>query len=195
MPRTRFTDIARQATVPLAGWAGLLGLPTVALADCAELPEARLEATLGGAISARIDWHGAALECDGMARPDGQGQRLRFRGPLEPGVMLTVVIGIDGLTGGNTGRELPANLTLVVEEQGLFFGSRQQDSCWADIVENTTQGGVPRVRGEVYCVRGLAALGAKASVSVSNLRFTGSPGGAADADDAREAEHAGLAPR
>ena len=180
--------------VPLALSTWLLGSTGSALAECAGLADGRFEATLGGAISATLDWQGSALECDAMPRPDGEGQRLRFRGPLEPGVMLTVVIGIDGLVAGRTGRELPANLTLVVEEHGLFFGSRQQGVCWADVMENAPEGETHRVRGEVYCVRGLAALGAEASVSVTDLRFTGTLGPDADGDGEEDAEHAAITP-
>lgn len=182
MHRTRFTDITRQLAVPLGACACLFALP--AQAECDALPEARFEARLGGAINATLDWSGAELSCDAMARPDGEGQRLRFRGPLAPDLMLTVVIGIDGLVPGMAAQELPVNLTLVLEEQGRFFSSRQQDSCWADVTENRPAGRGHRLSAEVYCVRGLAALDTEASVSVASLRFTGPFGLPADEEHA-----------
>lgn len=171
MPRPRPTDITRLTAVPLA--AGLLVAMMPAKADCGGLAEARFEAQFAGAISAALDWRGAELACDAMPRPDGEGQRLRFSGPLAPGLVLTVVVGIDGLIPGRSARELPVNLTLVVEEQARFFSSRQLDSCWADVSENVPAAGGYRLDAEVYCVRGLAALDTEASVSVGTLRFTG----------------------
>jgi hypothetical protein len=135
--------------------------------------EGMLTATLRGAVNTQLDWHGAEVDCDGMPRPE-DGSRLRFRGELETGAPLTVLIGIDDLAPGITGREMPANVTLVFEGTGLFFGSRQQAGCWADVADNLPlQGTGWRVSGEIYCVRGLAEIGGKTSVTITALKFIG----------------------
>jgi hypothetical protein len=135
--------------------------------------EGVLAATLRGAVNTQLDWRGAEVDCDGMPRP-ADGSRLRFRGELETGAPLTVLIGIDDLAPGVTGREMPANVTLVFEGTGLFFGSRQQTGCWADVADNLPLPGSGwRVSGEVYCVHGLAEIGGSTSVTITELKFTG----------------------
>lgn len=159
---------------------------------CPEGVDGHFEVTLSGALVADIDWRGSALDCEGMPRPGDGGGRLRFSGELEPGVGLVVVIGIDTLAPGVKARELPANLTLVVEGQGLFFGSMQQSHCWADILANEPLGLQGHlVRGEIYCVRGLPQVGGGASVSITDLRFVGllAP---ADDDDDDDDDHASM---
>jgi len=153
---------------------------------CPEGMEGMLAVTLSGAVNTQLDWRGAEIECDGMPRPE-DGGRLRFRGELETGVPLTVLIGIDDLAPGVTGREMPANVTLVFEGTGLFYGSRQQTGCWADVADNLPLPGLGwQVSGEVYCVRGLAEIGGNSSVTITALKFTGAL--------AAEGEHAPADP-
>lgn len=168
----RLTDPARWLAVPLLALA-TAWLPDSAVA-CEALPEAALRASLGGALTAELDWQGAELECSGMPRPDEAGGRLQFSGPLPGGGRLGVVIGIEALRPGVTGRELPTNLTLVIEAEGRFFSTRQQPGCWADIEDNDAlAGGGYRVRGRMWCMRGLAEVGGEGSISVPALAFTG----------------------
>lgn len=142
--------------------------------DCPPAADGRLEGSLRGALQADIGWHGETLACDGMQRPDGLGGRLYFAGDLADGSRLTVVIGVDRLREGLTGRELDANLTLVLQDRGLFFGSRQREGCWADVQRNEPlDGGGHRVSGEVWCVRPLVQIGGDAAVTVPSLNFSG----------------------
>lgn len=174
MQTSRFTDSPRSPAVPRLALIALMAPMISGALACPPGVEGRLEVKLSGALAADIDWQGPALNCEGMPRPDAGGARLRFSGELEPGVGLAVVIGIDSLAPGITTRELPANLTLVVEGRGLFFGSMQQSHCWADIISNTPQGKFGHlVRGEIYCVRGLPQVGGGASVGITDLRFVG----------------------
>ncbi|MCC5862644.1 MAG: DUF192 domain-containing protein [Gammaproteobacteria bacterium] len=171
-PPPRLTDPARRLAVPLLALAAL-GIPLGGEA-CEALPEAHLSASLGGTLTAELDWQGDVLECSGMPRPDQAGGRLQFRGPLPGGGRLGVVIGLEGLAPGVTAQELPANVTLVIEPEGRFFSTRQQTGCWADVEGNVAlaDGGY-RVSGQLWCVRGLAEVGGEGSVSVPQLAFTG----------------------
>ncbi|MCC5869861.1 MAG: hypothetical protein JJU27_15265 [Gammaproteobacteria bacterium] len=190
MRTSRFTDSPRSPAVPRLALIALLAAMTSTALACPEGVDGHFEVTLSGALVATIDWQAPALHCEGMPRPDAGGGRLRFSGELEPGVDLAVVIGIDGLAPGVKTRELPANLTLVVEGQGLFFGSMQQSHCWADILANEPVGSQGHlVRGEIYCVRGLPQVGGGASVGITDLRFVGLLAPEADDDDD---DHASL---
>ncbi len=174
MPRlpSRLTDPARRVAVPLLALAALC-LPGGGEA-CEALPEARLSASLGGALTGELDWQGAELACSGMPRPDQAGGRLQFRGPLPGGGQLGVVIGIEGLRPGVTAQELPANVTLVIEAEARFFSTRQHAGCWADIDANDAlETGGYRVSGHLWCIRGVAEVGGEGSVSVPRLVFTG----------------------
>src|SRR3954468_9877190 len=98
---------------------GMPGTAT-ALAPPQCLPGERgfLRAKLRGAIEAEPDWHGAGLQCEGGARPDGSGVRVSFLGPADlEGRHLRLVFGIDAKPGVGTSRAVPTNVTIIVEGQ------------------------------------------------------------------------------
>lgn len=133
-----------------------------------------------GGVRASIDWNAGTLECEGMPRPNGEGARLRFAGPLAAADgqrQLAFILGLPDLVEGETAVELPTNVTLMEEGTGRFFGTREADKCWTDIetherlqpVESSTY----RISGVLYCMAPLADLNGKSSISFADLRFTG----------------------
>ena len=160
----------------------LLPTPLHAQEPLSTVPPCPLEAqgyfsaSLRGTLDADLDWHGAALACDGMPRPDGSGGRLLFGGEFDDGTGLSLVLGIESLAPGRTGEALPVNITLVVRDRGQFFGSRQQSGCWADIRENRPLEGRPdrfRIAGVAWCVRVLPEIGGDGAVSLPSAEFAG----------------------
>ena len=139
-----------------------------------------VSASLHGAISAAVDWRGAGLTCEGMPRPDDDGARLRFAGSLTDAGgerRVAIIFGIAGLTRGETGRELPTNVTLIEEGAGRFFGTPDQAGCWTDLDYQDAlrdgPGGRYAIGGTVYCVSPLAELNGGSSISSTELEFSG----------------------
>ena len=178
---------------PTAAW--LVVLPM--LAACSpESPQApvnlaaacpadgALVANVFGSLEGRLEWRGEELECEGMPRPHGQGARLRFEGPAFAGSeaeRLAFIIAMPTLDKGQTGNELQAGVTLMLEDTGRFYSSPEQAGCWADIDahEPATGSGGPgnsneyRIAGLLYCLSPLAELNGTASVSILDLEFSG----------------------
>ncbi len=135
---------------------------------------------LYGSIRASIDWRAGDLTCTGMPRPDGEGARVRLSGPLGmkgENRTLAFILGLPDLEVGQTGKELPTNVTLIEEGAGRFFGSRGTSDCWTDVRSQERVGGEDedtyRIEGTLYCVSPLAELNGNTSVTFTELNFTG----------------------
>jgi len=136
-----------------------------------------LVAEIYGGVRASIDWDAGELECQGMPRPNGEGARLRFAGPVgtaDGERRLAFILGLPDLHRGETGKELPTNVTLMEEGAGRFFGTQDAVNCWTDIEthEQIEQGGY-RISGILYCVAPLADLNGNSNISFTDLTFTG----------------------
>jgi len=137
-------------------------------------------AEIYGGVRASIDWDAGVLQCQGMPRPNGKGARLRFAGPAATAAgdrQLAFILGLPDLRPGETGRELPTNVTLMEEGTGRFFGTRDAANCWTDIEthEQLQPAGPPdyRISGILYCVSPIAGLDGNSSISFADLTFTG----------------------
>lgn len=137
-------------------------------------PESRLDTRLYGAIDQRLEWSPGSLQCESMGRPQREGIRLRFSGPAgESEVQLTVIIALPGLSAGESGKELAANLTLIEDSAGRFYGSKGKDSCWADIEQEllSADGTTYVVSGKVYCINPLAQINGEGSIRFEEIEF------------------------
>lgn len=139
-----------------------------------------LAVELYGGIRAAIDWRADELSCTGMPRPDGEGARIRFSGPMGSGDeirTLAFILGLPNIEVGRTGTELPTNVTLIEEGTGRFFSTQDINGCWTDIAAHEPvdggAGSLYRVEGTLYCVSPLAELNGNANVTFTELKFTG----------------------
>ena len=136
-----------------------------------------LQTELYGAIAGRISWGHADIQCSGMRRPEGRGARLRFAGPFEPGDRrLALIIAIPGLERGLTGDEYESNVTLMEEGSGRFFSTASLGNCLTNVtrVDALDESGDRfAISGKLYCVAPLAEVNGAASVSISDLHFSG----------------------
>lgn len=85
--------------------------------------DGQLTVELYGAIRTSIDWRAEVLSCTGMPRPDGDGARVRWSGPISTsGVARTLafILGLPGLEPGQSGTELPTIVTLIEVGTGRF---------------------------------------------------------------------------
>ena len=156
--------------------------PAVAPIDCIE--GGHLAVQTFGVIKTDIDWNDTDIQCEGMQRPNEKGARLRFSGEIDSanGVRpLAFILSIPDLEQGATGDELATRVTLIEEENARFFSTREADICWSNITEQTplvdSDGtDIPhfyRIKGLTYCVAPIAELNGAASVTLSDLEFTG----------------------
>jgi hypothetical protein len=141
------------------------------------------EAEIFGAIETRLEWRDADLECEGMPRPHGKGARLRFAGTGNAdgeNLDLAFIIALPDLEQGQSGRELPAGVTLMEESAGKFFSTPEPSTCWADIThhdllqgDQADAGTRYRIGGSLYCVSPLAEVNGARNVTFTDVRFTG----------------------
>lgn len=144
-------------------------------------PDGALRTELHGGFEATLAWQGEHLECTGMPRPRGAGARLRFAGnAVIDGEerRLAFIIALPGLEPGDTPPELPASVTLIEEDAGRFFSTRDAEVCWADIERQDALVDDPdasryAIGGLLYCVEPLAELHGSGSIMLGDLRFSG----------------------
>ncbi|MEN9704418.1 MAG: hypothetical protein RLZZ393_297 [Pseudomonadota bacterium] len=148
--------------------------PTNGDSTCIPGAPAHLSARLRGAIDADLDWPDGALSCEGGPRPDGSGLRLTVAGPLAPGGRtLRFVFGIDTRTPG-ADRDLPTNLTLIVEGAGLLFATRGADKCTVDRLRQaptTADGARRRIEVRGFCTGPATSTDGEARVLVERFDF------------------------
>ena len=139
-----------------------------------------LRARIRGAFNLDINWHNADLECDGGPRPDGNGVRVSFAGPLRAdGRRLRMVFGVGAVHEGRAGRELPTNLTVIFEGEQRLFATRGDDHCTIDELRQERVGalGGPkrawRIVARGFCISPVSALDSAARILVSRFDFAG----------------------
>jgi hypothetical protein len=155
--------------------------PPAAEAPC--FGSGRFRAQTWGAIETEIDWGADDMSCDGMQRPDEAGARLHFAGPVDGDSevrKLAFILAIPQLSEGVAGRELSTRVTLIAEDEGRFFSTREAEVCWSNIEQQAAwpvdgNAGSPtyRVSGLLYCVAPIAELNGTASVTLSDVTFSG----------------------
>ena len=104
------------------------------ISRCAENGYFKVEAF--GAVTARIDWDGDSLACEGMPRPRGQGARLRFAGDIGPAAEqhpFAIILSIPELNKGRAANELPTRVTLIEGNDVRFFSTQDSHICWSDV--------------------------------------------------------------
>jgi hypothetical protein len=127
-----------------------------------------------------VDWRNAELECEGSARPDGNGIRLSFAGPLRSdGRRLRMVFGVARTAEGAAGSALPTNLTVIFEGEQRLFATRGDDKCTVDKLQQERVGAVGgdvrsyRVVASGFCTEPANTLNDKERIVVSSFDFAG----------------------
>jgi hypothetical protein len=133
----------------------------------------RLEMQISGEFEKVIAWDNAGTQCEGGPRPTGEALRLMFSRDDDG---LLVVLGITGLARGATGSGLLANLTIVRQGMGRFYGSLGADACVVGITEHSplpASGGAWRVGGHGRCEAAIDAIAREGEIRVAPFVFTG----------------------
>ena len=157
-------------------------IASIPLAGC--IQDGRLSTTTFGAIESELDWRKPELRCEGMQRPRGKGARLRFAGEVGSGddaLGLAFILSIPDLVRGEKATELATRVTLIDEENARFFSTREASVCWSNVSQQSRLKDVAgveienhyRISGITYCVAPIAELNGPASITLSELQFTG----------------------
>ncbi len=136
-----------------------------------------VRARIRGALDVDVSWKDAQLECAGEARPDGSGLRMSFAGPGPGGKVMRLVFGMRAAREGAPGRELPTNLTVLLDG-GRVFATRGDDKCTMD---QLTQRPLParpglrswRIEGRGFCVAPANSLAGPGRILISRFDFAG----------------------
>jgi len=135
-----------------------------------------VRARIRGALNLDLNWKDAELECGGEARPDGSGLRVSFAGPGPGGKVLRLVFGVRAAHEGAAGKELPTNLTVLVDG-GRVFATRGDDKCTMDQLSQRPLPGKGarawRIEARGFCVAPANALAGKGRILVSRFDFAG----------------------
>ncbi len=134
-----------------------------------------LRTTFYGEFSGPIDWSSGDVDCEGMARPDGEGARLRFAGRSND-LAMAIIIAMPDLERGATAQELGSNMTVIEEGSGRFFSTSGLGNCWTDVSEQQAtddSGDAYFIAGTLYCIAPLAEINGDSSVTVRELQFGG----------------------
>lgn len=138
--------------------------------------EGFVQGDLFGAIELSLLWDNAGTACEGMARPDDGGARLRFARRWDDSDSdLVLILGISGLSEGQTGNGFSANATLIDERDGRFFSNGGVPNCWVDIYQHESIDEKSRfsINGILYCSGALANTNGDGSVRARDVRFAG----------------------
>jgi hypothetical protein len=152
---------------------GAAGDATDAAVECIPGGGGRLQLAVSGDFDAELDWRNAGTRCDGGPRPAGDALRLMFNRDDEG---LLIVIGITGLARGATGSGLLANVTVVRQGLGLFYGTLGADACIVDVEGNVAEPGFAdayRVSGHGRCAAAIEAIGREGEIRIAPFSFTG----------------------
>jgi len=154
--------------------------PSAAIAGCLGTQSTYLRAQLRGALEADLDWSGAALACEGSARPNGDGVRISLSGPLDAsGRTLRMLIGVPTLPGRASATALPANVTLIIEDGKRVYSTRGDDKCTLDtLTQEPLPGGSEyartyRISGRGFCVDPASSLDQNGRVFINRFDFAG----------------------
>jgi hypothetical protein len=159
---------------------GSSSAPPAAVAGCLGTPSTFLRAQLRGALEADLNWSGAALACEGSARPNGEGLRISLAGPLDAsGRTLRMLIGVPTLPGTTSAAALPANVTLIIEGDKKLYSTRGDDKCTLDsLTQEALPGGSEyahpyRISGRGFCVDPASSLDEHEHVFINRFDFAG----------------------
>lgn len=137
------------------------------------------KARIRGALNLDINWHNAEMECQGGLRPDGSGLRVSFAGPAHAGKRLRLVFGLSSVQEGKNARDLPTNLTVILEGGERLFATRGDDHCTVDDLRQERLGAAEaqqrawRIVARGFCIAPANTLNSDASILVSRFDFAG----------------------
>jgi hypothetical protein len=130
-----------------------------------------------GSLASKLDIKGDKLRCIGKL--DAMNSRSRLAFFIEPdsaGTNLVFVIGLEGVDEQVNQPGVPSNLTILDQDNGLFFGTQGVGRCWTDLtltLLNSHEVPIYRAEGELYCSSAIAQIQGPGSIIISHFHFAG----------------------
>ncbi|MGB8693446.1 MAG: hypothetical protein WCD08_08060 [Steroidobacteraceae bacterium] len=162
------------------------GAPPTPSASCLPGERGFLRLSLRGAIDQDLDWRGTGLQCEGGARPAGNGLRVSFAGPAnEQGSRLRIVFGVAAHPGVRASAQLPTNITVIAEGQGQLYATQGDGKCQVEslvqqaLVTSTpepqwrSRGHDYRIAARGYCVDPATTLDGSGRLYINRFDFAG----------------------
>jgi hypothetical protein len=136
-----------------------------------------VRARIRGTLNLDLNWKDAQLTCGGEARPDGSGLRMSFAGPGPDGKIMRLVFGVAAAREGTPGRELPTNLTVLLDG-GRIFATRGDDKCTTDALAQRQLPAPSRLRAwrieaRGFCVQPANDITGTGRILISRFDFAG----------------------
>lgn len=154
--------------------------PSEVTAGCLATGNGYVRAKLRGALDMDLAWRNDEMECTGGARPDGQGLRVSFAGPIHSdGRRLRLVFGIQDAPEGLSGRARPTNLTVIFEGEKRLFATRGDDKCTVDDLQQQRIGALGgkhrtwRVVARGFCIEPATVLNGDERLLMTTFDFAG----------------------
>jgi hypothetical protein len=137
-----------------------------------------LLASLYGSVKQDLKLRGSELLCTGKLNRQSGESRLAFStAPAGISANLVIVIGLENVVENTKQKGLPTNLTILDQDNGLFFGTQGIGRCWTDLNQvaavDAAQQNLIGVTGEVYCAGAIPQIQGPGSVTLSTLKFAG----------------------
>jgi hypothetical protein len=156
--------------------------PVLGRSPCVGDGTGYVRARIRGALQLDVNWHDAQMQCGGDLRPDGSGLRVSFAGPGPGGKVMRLVFGVRSAREGSSGKELPTNLTVLLDG-GRVFATRGDDKCTMDqlsqraLPSRNRPGGSTvrawRIEARGFCVYPANAVTGQGRILVSRFDFAG----------------------
>jgi hypothetical protein len=146
-----------------------------AVAQCLPSGDGYLRAHLAGAVEAQVDWRNAGTRCEGEPRDAPPGIRLSFKRVPGRSPDLLFVFGLTGVNEGRPGRELGANLTVIVQGTDRIYGTLGDSRCTVDSLTQRRLAHSRRYRVEArgFCTQPAHAVRGDGDVLVRTFEFAG----------------------
>jgi hypothetical protein len=141
---------------------------------CLPSGDGYLRANLGGAVEAHLDWPNSGTLCEGESRGSPPGVRLSFRRE-QSNPDLLLVFGLTGVNPGQPGREVAANVTVIVQGTSQIYGTLGDSRCTVDRLEQRPlpTAGAYRIEARGFCTQPAHAVRGSGDVLVSTFEFAG----------------------
>ena len=136
-----------------------------------------LSVEIYGSLVKKLDIKGDKLRCIGKLDALNSRSRLAFfTEPDSAGTNLVFVVGLEGVDKQVNQSGVPSNLTILDQDNGLFFSTQGVGRCWTDLTLtqlNNHNAPTYRAEGELYCSGAIAQIQGPGSITISNFHFAG----------------------
>lgn len=147
---------------------------------CLAAGDGYFRARVRGALTLDLNWTNATMECEGGARPGGDGVRVSIGGPLrDANRRIRFVFGVTGATPGASGENLRTNLTVLFEGERRIFATLGDDKCTVDSLSQRRVGDLGekrasyRIEARGFCLGPASSLSREERVVVTSFDFAG----------------------